>query len=125
MPYRRNCLLILDFPLAAPRAHERREPKRRFDIGGQQIQIKATRIVGIEGGEAEALPPGTRTLVQRGYDHRTQRGLSIEFHGCRQDVGEQRGPDAQAAELAIHSQPTDKKSWHRVGSISGEDVGGC
>jgi hypothetical protein len=39
-------------------------PERRFDVCGEQVEVESLRVVGIERGEAESLPPGLpRTLI--------------------------------------------------------------
>lgn len=104
---------------AVPRVDERSRAcggtHGRVDLGGEEVEVAAGGVVGIERMKAEALPPGSCPSVDRGNDDRATRCLLVEINGRREHVGDQRGTDPKAGMSAIDRKAANQKSGNRIG----------
>lgn len=92
----------------------------RVDLGGEEVEVAADGIIGIERVEAEALPPCARPSVDRSDDNRAASCLLVEIDGCREHVGHQRGTDPKTGVSAVDRKAADQEGGNWIGSPLGQ-----
>lgn len=94
--------------------------KRAVDFGGEEIEVSAAFVGGVEGVEAETFPPATGIGVQRTHDHRATGGLGIELSSGGQHVRDQCGAHALPVVATIDSQATKQQGGNGIWSVPGD-----
>lgn len=51
----------------------------RRDVAGEEVEIEVLVVCGIEGVQAELLPPSANALVQRSHRDGAAGGLDVEL----------------------------------------------
>ena len=64
---------------------------------------------GFEGVESEAFPPASSALVEGGDNDGSAGRFGVEVRGCREDMSDQGGADAEFGVSAIDGKATEKE----------------
>lgn len=87
-----------------------------LDLCGQQIEIQMLGLVGVEGVEAESLPPSVSRSVQRGDDDRAAGGFRGELDRSREHVGCECGSDPESCVPVVDGETAEQQCWDRIRS---------